>query len=125
MTSDWKSWCRGHSDLGVTGDVVEVRFAGERAHRVTVERSSHGWTLTARIASGAALNQLEHPELYVWQRNRTSQLVGFRIERNDRLMGEAWIPDDELTPEEFLLYVRTVASDCDRLEALITGRDDE
>ena len=125
MTPDWRPWCHAHDDLSINGNVVSVRFKGARSHRVTIERSSDGWRLTAQVASGTALNLLEQPELYVWERNRTSCLVGFRIEKYDRLIGEAWVPEDGLTDDEFVLYVRTVAEECDRLEALLTGRDDE
>lgn len=123
--ADWKAWCRGRSDISIEGNVVTVRLGGDRAHRVEVDRTADGWALRARIASGAALNRLDEPELFVWERNRTSQLVGFRITNHDRLIGEAWIPDEGLTADEFNLYVHTVAAECDRLEALLTGEDQE
>lgn len=123
--SEWKAWCRGHGDLTIEGDTVEVRFKDERGHRVRVEKAVDGWTLTAKIASGSALGRLGEPEVFVWERNRTSQLVGFRIEKNDRLIGEAWVPEEGSTDDEFLLYLRTLAAEADRLEALLTGQDDE
>jgi hypothetical protein len=123
--SDWKTWCRGVRDLTVDGDVVEVQLPGERVHRVTIADAPRALMLQARIATRGTLDQLSEPELYVWTRNRTAQLVGFRIDKHDRLIGEAWVPKDGLVPDELVFYLRTVAADCDRLEALLTGEDKE
>jgi hypothetical protein len=52
-------------------------------------------------------------------------LVGFRIDRQHRLVGEAWIPKAGLVAEEFQLYVRMLAAECDRFEYALTGKDVE
>ena len=61
----------------------------------------------------------------IWKRNRATQLVGFRIDDRSRLVAEAWVLKIGVTPEEFQLYVRTVAKESDRFEFLLTGRDVE
>lgn len=53
------------------------------------------------------------------------QLVGFRMDQKGRLVGEAWMPKVGLGREEFLLYVRRVASECDLFEYSVTGKDCE
>ena len=58
-------------------------------------------------------------------RNRTAALVGFRIDNRSRLVGEAWVSKSGLTTEEFELYVRNLAAECDRFEFVLTGRDAE
>ena len=63
--------------------------------------------------------------IQVWLRNRATALVGFRIDSRGRLVGEALVPKAGLTAEEFQIYVRAVAVQCDRLEYLLTGRDQE
>lgn len=59
------------------------------------------------------------------QRNRSLDLVGLRIDERDRLVAQAWLPAVAITPEEFAVYVRTVAAEADRLEFWLTGADVE
>ncbi|HEU5178897.1 MAG TPA: hypothetical protein VFU24_15710, partial [Burkholderiales bacterium] len=59
--------------------------------------------------------------LRAWRRNRSSQLVGFRVDQRGRLVGEAWVPKAGLSAQEFQVYVRRVAAECDRFEYLLTG----
>jgi hypothetical protein len=123
--SEWKAWCRACDDLAVRGDLVEVALPDGRAHRVSVEQTGHGLTLTARVATRGAVAAIEEPELFVWERNRVTQLVGFRIDKHDLLLGESWVPESGLTADELVFYVRHLAAECDRLEALLTGADVE
>lgn len=125
MPNEWKAWCRAESDLTVRGDVVEVKLPDSRSHRVTVESGDDGLTLTARIATRGAMANVDDAELLVWERNRATQLVGFRIDKLDLLIGEAWVPAAGLTAAELVFYVRHLAAECDRLEALLTGLDVE
>ena len=52
-------------------------------------------------------------------------MIEFRVDRRGRLVGEAWVPKPGLDADEFLLYVRRVAEECDRFEYILTGRDVE
>ena len=63
--------------------------------------------------------------LRAWKRNRSTQLVGFRVDRKGRLVGEAWVPKAGLERGEFLLYVVRVATECDLFEYHLTGKDRE
>jgi hypothetical protein len=58
-----------------------------------------------------------------WERNRTSDLVGFKIDGRKCLIGEACVPTAGLTADEWGTHVRHVARTCDRMEYLLTGRD--
>jgi hypothetical protein len=61
---------------------------------------------------------------YAWERNRLSDLIGFRVDsHHGRLIGEAWIPLDGLTPGEFALYVTELARVCDWHEFRLSGTD--
>jgi hypothetical protein len=53
------------------------------------------------------------------------QLVGFRLDQKGRLVGEAWVPKAGLTRDEFLLYAKRVADECDLFEYHLTGKDRE
>lgn len=123
--SEWKAWCRGHDDLAVQGDSVEVKLADSRVHRVTVTLAADGLTLTARVATRAAMAGHDDRELLVWQRNRVTQLVGFRFDKHDLLVGECHVPRAGLAADELLFSLRHIAAECDRLEALLTGDDTE
>lgn len=111
----------------VAGDEIEVTFADSRKHRVTVEEGSdrRGLRLSAVAARPAMVpDDPEGPHVHAWKRNRFSDLVGFKIDGRGRLVGEAWVPLAGLDAEEWALYVRTVARACDRVEYLLSGRDE-
>ena len=59
----------------------------------------------------------------VWQRNRRLMLVGMRFDKQGRLVGESWVPKAGLVGDEFLVYLRTLARECDRFEFQLTGED--
>lgn len=123
--SDWRAFCRDAGDVTVDGDAMDVMFANERGHRVVVRESIGSYELTGIVARASAVQDLEDAPLRAWRRNRTTQLVGFRIDRKGRLVGEAWVPKAGLSREEFLLYARRVAAECDLFEYHLTGTDHE
>ena len=48
--------------------------------------------------------------------------MGFRVDQK-RLIAEAIAPTMGLTETEFLVYLRAVAAEADRMELVLTGRD--
>lgn len=124
MVAEWIKLCRS-ADLSVDGDAVDVRFAEGRHHRVSVRDAGATYELQSIVARPAALREVEDVPLLAWQRNRASHLYGFRIDQRGRLVGEAWVPKIGLTAEEFQIYVRRLAAECDRFEYLLTGADEE
>jgi hypothetical protein len=123
--SEWKQYCRGAEGLSVDGTNITVVFPDERRHRVAVTETGDSYELSSVVVRRSALDGIEDAALRAWRRNRVSQLVGFRIDHRERLVGEAWVPRVGLRPDEFVLYVRRVASECDLLEYHLTGRDIE
>lgn len=124
--SDWRRLSR-EAGLRVTGDKIEVTFSDSRKHRVTVEERTEqqGLRLWAVAARAAMIpGDPEGPHVHAWKRNRFSDLVGFKIDGRGRLVGEAWVPLAGLDAEEWAFYVRTVARACDRVEYLLSGRDE-
>lgn len=61
--------------------------------------------------------------LRLLQWNRAVPLVGFRWSADNRILAETHVPAVGLTAEEFLLYLRRVAQETDRLEHLLTAKD--
>jgi len=109
----------------VRGAEVTVDLPDGRRHRVSVDELDDGIRLTGRIATRGAIERLDSPELVIWLRNRTVPLVGFHFDKHGSLVGEARAPRVGLDADELCFYVRTVAAECDRLEALLTGEDVE
>jgi hypothetical protein len=123
MVAEWQRLSRS-AGLHVVGNSIEIVFKDQRRQQLNVEVDAGGsirlWTI---IAWPAQVRQLSDPYLTAWYRNRSSELVGFRLER-DRMIGESWVPPDPLTADEWSFQVLAVAEACDRLQYLLTGRDD-
>ncbi len=118
---EWQAWCKAE-DLAVDGDVVEVTVGRSRKHRITVEDCGDALRLTG-VVVGSRRSDQDGLEVEVWQRNRRLMLVGMRFDKQDRLIGESWAPKAGLVQDEFLLYLRTLARECDRYEFQLTGQD--
>ena len=124
MAAEWTKLCRAKG-LSIDGEAIDVELAEERRHRVQVRDGGSTYELLSIVAQPRALESVEDPPLLAWRRNRGSQLVGFRIDRYGRLVGEAWVPKVGLTADEFQTYVRRLAAECDRFEYQLTGKDTE
>ena len=124
MKAEWIDLCRCDG-FRIDGNFVEVIFANERRQRVCIEDQADAYRLFSVAARAAKLGDLANPALVAWERNRSLSLMGLRVDECGRMIGEAWIPKAGLTAEEFQLYVRTVALECDRFEFQLTGRDVE
>jgi hypothetical protein len=109
--------------VSIEGDGITVVFPDERRHRVAVTEATDSYELSSVVARLSALEGVDDAALRAWRRNRVSQLVGFRIDHRERLVGEAWVPKVGLRPEEFVIYVRRLASECDLFEYHLTGKD--
>lgn len=123
MSADWVKLAKADG-VTISDDVANVSL-GERAHRVSVVDEDGAYRLVAIVAHPAAVERMTDPVLAAWQRNRSSRLVGFRVDHRGRLLGEAWVPKDGLTAQEFQICLRAVAAESDRVEMLATGRDVE
>ncbi len=114
-------------DLDIEPDpkrpAVVVRFDNGRSHRVRVRVAPDGYVLESVIAGPAHTALLGDLHIAAWKRNRSSRLVGYRIDAYGRLVAHVWTPREGLTPEMFMLLMRQVAGEADRHELLLTGRD--
>jgi len=125
IMTDWRQMCKGAEGVTVDGDKVSVEFSNQRRHRVLVRETEEAYELSAIVARPFLIRNLVDVSLRAWQRNRSTQLMGFRLDKRGRLVGEAWIPKLGLTREEFLLFIHRLASECDHFEYLLTGKDRE
>jgi hypothetical protein len=124
MAADWVRFCRA-KDLSIDESHIDVGLGNERQHRVTVEEGDDTYLISAFVVRQAVVASLPDLPIQSWLRNRVTALVGFRIDRQGRLVAEASVPKMGLTAGEFQLYVRTVAVESDRFEYILTGRDVE
>lgn len=124
MGVEWRSLCKA-DDMIAKEKGVDVTFADDRRHQVQVAEQTDAYQLSGFVIRQARVAELEDVHLEAWLRNRSTSLVGFRLDERGRLVGESWVPKAGLTATEFQLYVRTLAAECDRLEFSLTGRDVE
>jgi hypothetical protein len=127
VVTDWRRLCR-EAALKVEDSTIRVTFADGRGHRVTVEGDPDAgelrlWAVAAPPSAVAKAD--DEPHMVAWKRNRASDLVGFKVDGRGRLIGEAWVPTASLHADEWATYVQAVARSCDRVEYLLTGRDEE
>src|SRR5262249_31673409 len=122
MVADWKTYCRT-KEFDIDGDVILVDLPGSRMHRVSVHDETEMYRLTCIIARAATVAEIDSLPLRVWERNRGTQLVAFKIDARGRLIGEAWVSKAGLTSSEFTTYVHAIAAQCDRFEYQLTGSD--
>jgi hypothetical protein len=129
LSDSWKGLCR-ESGLKYQASAIRVECGTDRFQEIRVDESLSGVIrLWSRVASRSQLVgdrlQMQQPELEVWLINRYRELVGFKVAERGTIIGEAWIPLIDITPDEWSLYVHTLATACDRLEYLWTGADRE
>jgi len=122
MSLDWSLLCSG-SDLQIQGSEICVAFSDDRSHKVLVRDSGDEYLLTAVVAWPALVATIPALAASTWQRNRTVNRIGFRIDQRGRLIAESSAPKQGLTAEEFQFYVRHLAIEADRYEYMLSGRD--
>lgn len=125
MAIKWHRLCKG-KDLEAHEDHVVITFPNDRTHLVMVEETDEHYRLTAHVLrSKSKLEAIENIADQILYRNKITPLVGFRFNRRGGLIGEAVVPKAGLDTEEFGIYLRAVASESDRFEYLLTGKDVE
>lgn len=124
MTNDWKQYASAEG-LTVDGSAIDVSFVDGRRQLVSVAEEAEEYRLSSFVVKQAKAQSIPDLPLQVWKRNRSTAIVGFRIDDRGRLVGEARVPKQGVTAEEFQLTVRTVAVECDRWEFILTGCDVE
>jgi hypothetical protein len=122
MGADWRSYCR-NSNFDFEGNTVLVSLPGSRVHRVAIYDENDVYRLVSIVARPAVISEISALPLWVLERNRCTELVGFKVDPRGRLVGEAWVCKEGLTSAEFNFYLHATAAECDRFEYLLTGAD--
>jgi len=124
MAAEWVRLCRRTSFV-VDEPHVDVQLDDGRRHRLRIEEAPETYHVVGLVARQRVVASVPDVPVQAWLRNRATTLVGFRIDRQGRLIAESWVPKPGLTADEFQLYLRHVAAECDRFEYVLTGSDVE
>lgn len=122
---DWQMFCKGTSQISVDGENAVLVMTGDRRQRVEIRETPDTYEFMSIVVRPSAISSVLDAPLRAWRRNRGLQLVGFRVDRKGRLVGEAWVPKAGLSRDEFLASVARCAAECDLFEFHLTGRDNE
>jgi len=124
MATEWRRFWKPR-DLAVDGGEITVQLAEGRHHMISVQETDDSFRLMGIVTRQAATAAIPNLLPIIWEKNRALQLVGFRVDRRGRLVGEVLVPRAGIDADEFQQCVRTLAAECDRIEYLLTGKDVE
>jgi hypothetical protein len=124
MAPDWRSLCAGPR-IEFDGDDVIVGLENGRTHRVRIRETELAFEMHTIVAKAAKIRDILELPLRIWERNRATQLVGFRKNSRGHVCAEGWVAKAGLTAEEFQFVLHRVAVESDRFEFILTGRDVE
>lgn len=102
--------------LDLVRSSIVVTLRNGRRHEIRIDPRDDGYLFEAIVAGPRDTARLGDPAMNAWRRNRSSRLVGYRVDRRGRLVAHAWSPREGLTREMFLVLVRTLAREADRHE---------
>jgi hypothetical protein len=109
------------------GNMLRASLPGGREQRVRVRVRGGDCLFTSRVTGPDWLAshgpQRTRQILRVWQQNGTAELVGFGIDRKNRVFGLSRHPLESLDAEELRAYLIALVWQCDRLEWVLTGED--
>ena len=123
--ADWQAFVYEASDVTVNGASLEVALGDGRRQRVTVREASSTFELSSVVVRADRLSEIEDAALRAWRRNRTTHLVGFKIDQRGRLVATAWVAKAGVSGDEFVSHVRRLAREADLFESQLTGVDRE
>lgn len=110
------------------GQAVNVQLPpNERTQRITIEQDTDQIVFRSTVLgrSRVTQNHRRWRDLVrqAWLRNATHDVVTFAFDRSDRLIGVIRHPAATLDCNELVLYIDTLARECDRFEYVLTGED--
>jgi hypothetical protein len=106
------------------GEAV-VSFSDGRTQTIHVRRVGDSYLLTSRVIGSTRAANMAPADLacQIWSRNRVTDVVEFALDDSGRLIGRIEQVADALNRNELEFYLTALAQECDRLEYLLTGRD--
>lgn len=110
------------------GETLRVALhKGARHHSVLLSRDEERYVFRAVVLSNSEVTRNKHQRRRIarraWRRNASKALVTFGFDEDNRLMGQIEAPVATLDDDELVLYIETLARECDRFEYVLTGQD--
>ena len=109
-------------------DIVVRMTNNRRQQRIRVSREGSQYVFSTPVLRASATRCNPDYRCRVarraWARNAKTELVAFTFDRAGRLVGEIRHPADHLDATELAIYLRILATEGDRFEYLLTGRDE-
>lgn len=112
------------------GETLRVSlYKGARHHAVLLSRDEERYIFRAVVLSNSEVTcnkqQRRRIARRAWRRNASKALVTFAFDKDYRLVGQIEAPVATLDQDELVLYIETLARECDRFEFVLTGQDAE
>jgi len=106
------------------GEAV-ISFPDGRTQNIYIRRAGGCYVLTSRVIGSTKAGNMAPADLArrIWVRNRATDVVEFALDESDRLVGRIEQIAETLNRNELEFYLIALAQECDRLEYLLTGRD--
>lgn len=110
-----------------TEDVVLMSFHGGRTQRIKVTREADRYVLTSVVARRALLVDIPPDRLgaMMWTRNDATDVVALALDARGRMVGRVEALAETLDDDALVFYLSRVGAECDRMEYILSGRDDE
>lgn len=108
-------------------EIVVNVAAGNRRQRIRIIREDSQYVFSTLVLGSTTLRR--RPErrrrlaIRAWTRNARTDLVNFTFDRSGRLVGEIRHLADHLDVEELAIYLSILATEGDRFEYVLTGKD--
>ncbi len=110
------------SDLDENDPPDTSRLTTARKQRVRISRKGNEYVF-GTIVLGATSGSHDLA-LRAWCRNAETELVNFALDPKDRLVGEIRHPVGHLDGGELMVYLQALATEGDRFEYVLSGRDE-
>jgi hypothetical protein len=112
--------------LALMDDVAVVTFGSQRTQKIRLRARDDHYIFSSRVLGRRRAEHYSWDTLarLVWPRNRRTPLVTFMLDERSRLIGRIEHPRVTLNPPELRAILLHLARECDRLEYLLTGRDE-
>ena len=108
-------------------DVLVQMTTGGRRQRIRISRENSQYVFSTLVLGSAAFrrrpDRRRRLALHAWTRNARTELVNFTFDRTGRLVGEIRHLADHLDAEELAIYLGILATEGDRFEFVLTGKD--
>ena len=108
-------------------DIIVDMASHRRQQRIQISREGSQYVFSTLVLDATAMyrrpSYRHRVALRAWARNAKTELVTFTFDRAGRLVGEIRHPADHLDTAELAIYLRLLATEGDRFEYVLTGKD--